>query len=51
MKLRRLLCALVSCLLLAGLTPAALAAERLTASIAAGPVTLNGQAVDSTAAQ
>ena len=35
MKLRRLLCALVSCLLLAGLTPAALAAERLTDSIAA----------------
>lgn len=51
MKLRRLLCALVSCLLLTGLTPAALAAERLTASVAAGPVTLNGQAVDNSAAQ
>lgn len=51
MKLRRFLCALVSCLLLAGLTPAALAAERLTASVAAGPVTLNGQAVDNSAAQ
>ena len=51
MKLRRFLCALISCLLLAGLTPAASAAERMTASVAAGPVVLNGQAVDNSAAQ
>ncbi|MDE6935644.1 MAG: hypothetical protein K2P26_08540 [Oscillospiraceae bacterium] len=51
MKLRRLLCALVSCLLLAGLTPAASAAERMTAAVVTGPVVLNGCAVDNGTAQ
>ena len=51
MKIRSVLCALLCCVLLAGLSPAAAAAERLTASAASGPVTLNGCAVENRTAQ
>lgn len=51
MKIKSILCTLLCCILLAGLTPAASAAERLTASIASGPVTLNGCAVENRTAQ
>ena len=43
--MRRFLCILCSCLLLAGLTPTALAAG-LTASVSTEPVTLNGVQID-----
>ena len=50
MKTRKLLCALLCCLLLMGTAPAARAAG-LSASVAAGPVVLNGRTVDNAAAK
>lgn len=50
MKLRKMLCTLLCCLLLLSLTPAASAAG-LRASVASGPVVLNGQTVDNAAAE
>ena len=50
MKLRRLFCALLCVLLLAGTAPAAQAAG-LRASVATGKVTINGHAIDNSTAQ
>lgn len=50
MKYKKVLCALLCALLLAGTAPAAQAAG-LRASVAAGKVTLNGQAINNSTAQ
>lgn len=48
-KIKRIICALCCCLLLAGLAPPA-QAKGMTASIASGPVTFNGIKFDNSAA-
>lgn len=50
MKFRKVICTLLCCLLLLGLSPAASAAG-LNAAIAAGPVVLNGVTIDNATAE